>query len=302
MFYHWKKILFGILIVSFSFFHTGSCSGDEKGYLLIIGGGTRTPAMMKLFIKYAESGNSEKIIIIPSASAEPRETGEYQANQLRDLGAKNVEYLIIEKDRVNDPEIINRLQNTGGIFFSGGDQSRLTNLFKGTLVEETFHKLYKSGTIFGGTSAGAAVMSKIMITGDEKKPLSEDDAFEIISRDNIVTVEGFGFIKSALIDQHFIRRKRHNRLISLIIENPDVLGIGIDESTAIFVHPDDTFEVIGKNQVVIYDASEAKTGNNGDLDRLSAAGIKMHILTEGYKFDLKEKKVTSPKSLKKENK
>jgi cyanophycinase len=217
-------------------------------------------------------------------------------DQLKDLGAKDVEYIVIKNDQVNDPEIVQKLMNLGGIFFSGGVQSRLTEMFKGTLVEKTFHELYDNGAVFGGTSAGAAVMSKIMITGDEKKPLSEDDAFEIITGDNIVTVEGFGFIENSIIDQHFVRRKRHNRLISLIIENPNILGIGIDESTAILVYPNDTFEVIGKSQVIVYDAAGAKTGYDKDVDKLSAAGIKMHVLTGGCKFDLKERKVI-PESL-----
>jgi len=133
-------------------------------------------------------------------------------------------------------------------------------------------------------------MSKIMIVGDEKRKVEEGHAFETIQADNIVTSPGFGFIDTAIIDQHFVTRKRHNRLISLIVEHPDLLGIGIDESTAIIVKPDETFEVVGEKNVIVYDPTRSIT-EISPSQAMSGFNIIMHILKTGDKFDLKAKKV-----------
>jgi cyanophycinase len=102
---------------------------------------------------------------------------------------------------------------------------------------------------------------------------------------------GFDFIKSAIVDQHFIKRKRHNRLISLVIENPELPGVAIDEETSIVVYPDDTFEVLGENQVMILDAGDAKNMRTDKNGNLGADNIKMHLLIKGDRYNLKTKKV-----------
>jgi cyanophycinase len=187
------------------------------------------------------------------------------------------------------PESISIIEDAGGIFFSGGVQSRLADILVDTPVHKKLIDFYEAGGVIGGTSAGAAVMSKIMITGDEKRKVEENHEFETIELDNIVTARGFGFIDTAIIDQHFVRRKRHNRLISLVAENPRLLGIGIDESTAIVVNPDDTFDVIGERGVVVYDMSKAEIKISPDKDfSIHSAGL--FILKNGDRFDLKTRK------------
>jgi cyanophycinase len=151
---------------------------------------------------------------------------------------------------------------------------------------ERIKTIYRERGIISGTSAGAAVMSKIMITGDEIIQPDSNDSFTTIMKGNIATTQGFGFVTSAIIDQHFIYRKRHNRLLSLVLENPEILGIGIDESTAILVSPDLTFTVIGEYQVIVYDASESNDISTSDKGFFSSSNIKMHILKHGDKFNL----------------
>ncbi len=129
-----------------------------------------------------------------------------------------------------------------------------------------------------------------MITGDEKREVEEGHEFETIQANNIVIVPGFGFIKTAIIDQHFVRRKRHNRLISLVAENPKLLGIGIDESTAIIFTPDEIFEVDGEGNVIVYDAAQAQIRISPSLS-ISGSDIVMHILSSGDRFSLKTKEV-----------
>jgi cyanophycinase len=267
-----------------------SYTAQPKGYLFIIGGGSRPESMMKRFIDLAHNFQSGKIIIFPMASAVPGEVGPEQADQLRGFGAHSVEYHILSREQALDPENVKLLDDAGGIFFSGGVQSRLADVLNGTPILDKLHEFYKKGGIIGGTSAGAAVMSRIMITGDEKRETGDGQAFETIQADNIVTAQGFGFLESAIVDQHFVRRKRHNRLISLVLENPETLGIGIDESTAIIVSCGQIFEVIGQNNVLVYDASHADI-DTPSLQPVSAHNLRMHILKPGDRFDMKTKKV-----------
>jgi len=271
-----------------------SCSlavlSHPKGHLFIIGGGQRPESMMKRFIESARRVGSGKIIIFPMASSVPEEVGPEQAAQLKNYGAQEVEFHILSREQASEPEAVKILDNVGGVFFSGGVQSRLADILLNTPVHKRLLELYEEGAVIGGTSAGAAVMSEIMITGDERREVTEDHAFETIEADNIVTEQGLGFIKSAIIDQHFIRRKRHNRLISLITEKPELLGIGIDESTAILVNPDQTFEVIGSHSVIVYDASRAQIRIHPSRS-ISSFDMKMHILNPGDRFNLETKEV-----------
>jgi cyanophycinase len=264
-------------------------NATPKGHLFIIGGGKRPAQMMKKFIALAEGFRSGKIVVLPMASSVPEEVGPEQTLQLKNFGAKSVEFHILSREDALNPESIKLFEDIGGVFFSGGVQSRLANVLLDTPIHKKLRDFYEAGGIIGGTSAGAAVMSEIMITGDEKREVEEGHAFETIEADNIVTALGFGFIKSVVIDQHFVRRKRHNRLISLIAENPKILGVGIDESTAIIVNPNNTFDVIGDRSVIVYDfsGSEVKVfPDNG----ISALAGKIHILKRGDKFDLKARK------------
>jgi len=135
------------------------------------------------------------------------------------------------------------------------------------------------------------MMSEIMITGNELKNKDTVQSFISIQKGNIETSKGFGFVKNAIVDQHFIKRKRHNRLITLMCEHPNLLGIAIDEATAIILNPDDTFEVFGENQVIVFDPTESENVRVDKNDNLGITNLKMHLLINGDKFDLKTKKV-----------
>lgn len=274
------KLLLAIMLFSFS-----TVAGDAKGTLLIIGGGSRPDYMMEKIIELA-GGDNSKILVIPNASSDPIDVAEYQVNQLKSLGANNVEYVFLNGQEANSDSALSLLEGVTGIFFSGGDQSRLTEDLLGTKFLEKIKSIYREGGVISGTSAGAAVMSEIMITGNEIIQPDSNDSFTTIMSGNIETTKGFGFITSAIIDQHFIYRKRHNRLLSLVLDNPKLLGIGIDESTAILVHQDFTFDVIGEFQVIIYDASDSADIAMTEKGFFGSSNIKMHILKSGDKFSL----------------
>jgi len=283
-----------ILIPGFSFlaaFFLCSCSGPQsKGYLVIVGS-SRPKKIMQRFVELTERRGGGKIVVFPMASSVPADTGPYEIEQLEAAGARDVEYHILTREEAMDEENARILDGADGVWFSGGDQTRLTAALGDTPIHRRLLEMYNGGGVIGGSSAGAAVMSEIMITGEEKRQVDESSyGFEVIKGDNIVHTPGFGFIRSAIIDQHFVRRIRHNRLISLVAENPQLLGIGIDESTAIIVTPNDTFEVDGAGNVIVYDLTEAKVHIDDD-QAVRAYNGTMHILKAGDWFDLKAKKV-----------
>ncbi len=282
-----KFVMIYHILLSLSFI---SLNAQPEGHLIIIGGGDKPGPVIERIVELA-GGPDAKIIVIPNASSEPVESAEYQVNQFRSFGSRNVESISFSKETANDDSVLGRLNETDGIFFCGGDQSELTADLLDTRLLERIREIYYKGGVISGTSAGAAVMSEVMITGNELVNKDSSVAFNIIEKGNIQTTKGFGFITKAVIDQHFIKRKRNNRLISVILEHPDLLGIGIDESTAIQVNPDDTFEVLGESQIIIYNPLNAKDIRLNQDGKFSVGNIRMDILVNGQKFDMNKKQI-----------
>jgi len=285
-----KKLLLILSIILIAFPEQGCFAQSSKGHLVIIGGGKRPDYVMKKIAELA-GGENANMIVIPNASSEPLETAQRQSKELKKLGIASSDYLLFSKETADADSNLKKLENITGVFFSGGDQNNLTRDLLGTKLLERIYEIYNSGGVISGTSAGAAVMSEVMITGNELINPDSSNAFISIQKNNIETTKGFGFIRSAIVDQHFIKRKRHNRLISLVIENPEMPGIAIDEETSIVVYPDDTFIVLGENQVLILDAGDAKNIRADEMGNLRAEDIKMHLLINGDRYNLKTKKV-----------
>lgn len=267
-----------------------SSDARTKGHLVIIGGGDKPGVMIEKIIKLA-GGENAKIIVIPNASSVPVESAEYQVNEFKSYGSKNVEYISFSRETADADSVLKRLYDASGIYFCGGDQSNLTADLLGTQLLDRIKEIYLNGGVISGTSAGAAVMSEVMITGNEFLNKDSTVAFNTIERGNIETTQGFGFVTEAVIDQHFIKRKRNNRLISVILEHPDLLGIGIDESTAILVNPDNTFEVLGESQVIIYNPINAEDVRVDSDGKFSVSNVRMDILVNGQKFDMNKKQI-----------
>ncbi|MCX7973732.1 MAG: cyanophycinase [Candidatus Aminicenantes bacterium] len=283
-----KKLIFLFLVVILTSLNLAA-NDQSQGYLVIIGGGDRPEAVMKKILELARP--EPKILIIPNASSEPVETGERLKKEFSDLGSQNIFVFIGDKEKANDEEYLSQLSDFNVVFFSGGDQNRLTKDLLSTKLLDMIKITYSKGGVISGTSAGAAVMSQIMITGDETKNKDTTNPFCLIESGNVVTAEGFGFLDDVIIDQHFIKRKRLNRLISLILENPSQLGVGIDESTAIVVYPNRIFEVIGDGQVIVFDARKSSALMKNEKGKIGRTNVSMHVLLPGQKFDLKTRKV-----------
>jgi cyanophycinase len=264
-------------------------AAPDPGPLVIIGGGHRPAYLMEQIVELA-GGEDCRMVVIPMASSQPLETALYQSWQLEEAGCPDVDFVRFDRITANHDSIVSALDDVTGIFFSGGSQSRLTGHMLGTRMLERVREIHQEGGVVAGTSAGAAVMSELMITGDERLYPDAERSFTTIEKDNIVTTPGFGFVTRAIIDQHFIARQRENRLISLVLERPELLGIGIDESTAIIVDGA-AFEVLGENTVMVFDAGDAAAiGTDADGD-LWGHGLTLHLLQSGQRYDLADRRI-----------
>jgi len=259
---------------------------QPRGKLFIIGGGRRSDGMMEEFVRLAGGPAQARIIVLPMASGAPDTAGMEQVAEFSGIGAR-AEWIQFTREQALDPASSTRLDSATGIYFTGGDQVRVTRVVLGTPLYRKLHELHRRGVVIGGTSAGAAIMSKIMLTGDERFNRDSTNAYVFIKPGNVVTVEGLGFLGSVIVDQHFIRRKRHNRLLSVVLENPAMLGIGIDESTAIVVEPDSTFRVIGDRSVMIFDAGRAAGIRTSATGNMGVTGVQLHLLLPGDRFNLR---------------
>ncbi len=185
---------------------------------------------------------------------------------------------------VNDPGKLELLSKAKVIYLGGGSQGRFMELIAGTKVKEIISKAYYDGALVGGTSAGAAVMSKKMVTGYGLRDTAYASTFKIIQKGNIEIKEGLGLLDSVIIDQHFVYRSRHNRMLSAVMEFPGFQCIGIDESTAIIVK-DGRARVAGESQVIVY--ADAKNIHTGIDQAFAASDIKLAIYLAGESFPVK---------------
>ncbi|MDO9573627.1 MAG: cyanophycinase, partial [Candidatus Contubernalis sp.] len=193
---------------------------------------------------------------------------------------------ISNRHDANNERIVEKLTKTTGIFFTGGDQLRITGILGGTLLGKTLIHMYHRGVVIAGTSAGASVMSDTMIIGGDS-----DEAPHI---SNLSLAPGLGFLEGSVIDQHFAQRGRIGRLLSVIACNPYILGIGIDEDTAVVVGLEGELEVIGSNSVTILDGTRVEYSNVSELSQgkqsLSITGVTLHTLSSGARYNLKDRK------------
>ncbi len=260
----------------------------SRGNLILIGGGDKPKDAMAKFVELA-GGPQALIVAIPTASEEA-DVGSYYVKLFKEeFGCTNVAFLDIKtKADAMRPDLADLAAKAGGIFFAGGDQVRITNALLGTPVGAAIAAAFERGAVVGGTSAGTACQSDPMITG-------EGD-FKVIRADTVELKPGLGFFRGVIVDQHFIRRQRENRLFAVILEHPELLGVGVDEATAVWVRPDRTFQVLGEGSVVVIDASGAKLSRqpaaNGKAI-LGAHGLKVHLLLPGETFDLTTRTVVS---------
>ncbi len=278
-----RHLIIAILILALIPFQSFAQNTEAKGKLVIIGGGSRSTELVQRIIKEAQLDKGGYGIILPMASSEPDSAIYYASKQFLEAGLKNVVGISFVKDEKLKKSKIDSIINARMIYISGGDQNRFMEIISGTDAEEAIHEALKNGSLVAGTSAGAAVMSKKMITGNELKHKEYSSTFKNIETDNIEIGTGLGMVEGVIIDQHFVKRSRYNRLISAVIEHPELVGIGIDESTALLVIGN-KIEVLGDSQViVINNAENSKIEKNG---KLGAKGLSLNIYLPGDTFTI----------------
>ncbi len=254
------------------------------GKLFIIGGGNRTDSMMNKMVDISGVRTEGYVYILPMASATPDSAIIWTKDDFNVTGIKKVYGYNFKAGELPPKAQLDSLRNAKLIFISGGDQARFMSVVLNTPIMDAIHQDYKNGSVIAGTSAGAAVMSKKMITGNQKKHTEPEAGFVTIESDNIEVTQGLGLLADVIIDQHFIKRQRLNRLIAVSIENPDELCVAMDESTAIIVDGDYA-TVNGISQViVIKNINKIKRIRNG---LLGTEGLQLSVYLPGQKFRLR---------------
>jgi cyanophycinase len=258
----------------------------KRGSLMIVGGGDTPLTIQQRFVELAGGAGRARIAIFPMATTEYDEEAEEVLAEFKWLGAETV-ILNMDREQAQSRSMDAILAGFNGFWFLGGDQNVLAASLLGTRALRTIEFQYEKGAVIGGTSAGAAVMTATMLTGERRTASGRinEDPNAVALRSTEVT-PGFGLLPGAIIDQHFSRRSRDNRLVSAVLDNPQLLGVGIDEETALIVRPDGKWEVLGNGHIKIYDARRAYIVNE-DNDMVGASGIRMHVLPRGSQFDPK---------------
>lgn len=249
-------------------------AGPSKGTLVIVGGGRLGPEIVSRFIELA-GGAQANFVVIPTAIGDQVDV-EREKNRFANAFAVKNFVVLHTRDRkqADSKEFVEPLKHATGVWIEGGRQWRLADAYLGTLTEREIKAVLQRGGVVGGSSAGATIQGSFLVRGASGTPENPDgDNTIMIAPPHI---QGFGLLQNAAIDQHVIARHRENDLVPVIDVHPELLGIGIDESTAIVVHGDE-FEIIGKSKVGIYD------GKDHD-------GKKYYFLSVGQKFDLKKRK------------
>ena len=275
-----KKIFLLLIFTIGSFL----LKAQNKGSLFIIGGGNRSDELMQKMLQTANLKSTDYIIVLPMASEVPDVGFETLSKQLKKLDNRMIRSFNFSKHDVNDKKWTDSLAHAKLIYILGGDQNRFMNVVLNTPVYDAIHKAYKSGSTIAGTSAGAAVMSKYMITGKQLLDTVYKETFNKLWNKNIEFSKGMGLLENTIIDQHFLKRNRYNRLISALAVHPDMVGVGIDESTAIIVKGSKA-TVAGESQVIrIANPQNLKSTDKGLL-KFSKA--EFGIFTEGDVIDIK---------------
>lgn len=257
---------------------------SSKGPLLIIGGGEdKTGECIVLRHAFDLFGGREaRIAVVATASTEGLEAGAVYRQIFTDLGAASVDVLeVASRDVAQQRQTLDVIERSSGIFFTGGDQLRITSILGGTSLLRALLTARRRGAAIAGTSAGASMMSATMIV---------DGAGDASVRRGMTHMSpGIGFFESAVIDQHFAQRGRINRLLAAVAQNPALLGIGLDEDTAISVQPDGVFKVVGSQTVTVVDGSQLTFTNVSERspeEALTLSDVTLHVLSEGHRYDV----------------
>lgn len=265
----------------------------RQGHLLVIGGAEdpdeNDMRILPHLVKMA-GGKRARIVVCSSPSEEPEDKVEVYGRLFQKIGVAEVHgAAITDRNQAELPEHLEAVERATAVFFTGGDQLRLTALMAGTrFCENIRSRLYGDGLVVAGTSAGAAAMSSVMVIGGKGEGT--------VRREDVDLAPGLGYWRDTVVDTHFNQRGRVSRLLTIFAHNPQVLGIGIDENTAIDLVPGDGFTVVGAGAVMVFNGRVTHTNApqaSGD-QTLAVTDSLVHVLPDGYGFNLRTKRPILP--------
>ncbi len=263
-----------------------------QGTVIIIGGAEdkiRNRVILGRFVALA-GGADARVAVISTASSMGPEAGRLYREVFTELGAAAVRPLhAVSRAQANDEHAAGIVHDATGVFLTGGNQLRLSSMIGGTRLAEAITARFEAGAVVAGTSAGASALSSHMIAFGGSGATPKHRMAQIAA--------GLGLLPGVIVDQHFQQRNRLGRLLSLIAQNPSLLGLGVDEDTAGVVGPDEVMEVIGRGSITVVDgaASETDAWEIRGHRPLMISNVVLHSLPAGYRFDLRRRmRVTTP--------
>jgi cyanophycinase len=267
-------------------------SDQRPGTLIIVGGHEAKEGERVVLKQIAQLVKGKRLVLATVASHEPDGYFATYKKAFSDLGVTDlVELYVKERSETARAEKLRVFDGAAGVFFSGGDQLRISSTLGDTPVEQKVREIFLSGGLIAGTSAGAAAMSDTMLV--------QGASGESHRIGDLRMAPGLGLIQNVIIDQHFTERGRIGRLLGAVAQNPRELGVGIDEDTGIVVRRRQ-FEVIGRGAVYVVDGAGVTHSNIAEAapDRaLSMYDVRMHVLSAGDYFDLDRRRPTGAPDL-----
>ena len=263
---------------------SASAQTHKRGRLVIIGGAEdrkQDRVILKKFLELS-GGQDARIKFITAASGIPDIVWQSYQAVFKDLGATQCELVPMwTRDDASNPSVVAQLAEADGIFMTGGDQNRLMQCLWESPAAQAMHRAFHvNGCCIAGTSAGAAVMSRQMLAQGTATANPEKDVVQMDI--------GLGFVANAIIDQHFSQRQRLGRLLSALAQRPDMLGVGIDEDTALVIERGQSIEVVGRGSVTLLDPRKMRS-NFETVDaqeKLEMLGLQLHMLPAGHRYPI----------------
>src|SRR5215475_6017799 len=261
---------------------TSGRNAAPAGSLFVIGGAEDRQDTKIILSHLAERIGSGKLVVSTLASEYGDELWEIYRRLFTSMGVKHIKHLGIDhRDESSEDPRLGILADATAVFFTGGDQLRITTRLGGTTLSERIEEIYRRGGIIGGTSAGATALGEMMLVGSPGGGISKVG-------DMLHMTPGLGLAKNMIIDQHFSERGRIRRLLGAVAQNPRMLGVGIDEDTAVVAESDGTLHTIGSGAVYIVDGHDLTYTNISQASfshALSVFDVKLHVLSSGDRFD-----------------
>jgi cyanophycinase len=255
---------------------------QPSGDLVVIGGNEKKEGDRPILELLAKRVGSGKLIVVTVASEEPEEQWQEYQKSFRELGVERIEQLDARQreELLKNPRL-GLLDEATVVFFAGGDQMKITSRFGGTPLCERLREIYEKGATIAGTSSGASVMTEVMMAAGESETSNKVGG-------SLRLAPGLGLLSGVIIDQHFAERGRMARLLGAVAQNPRLLGMGIDENTALMFQGHAEASVIGSGAVYIVDGQKITYTNTAEDEQqtMSVFGVTVHVLTQGDRFDL----------------